>query len=91
MLCNAQDQRTSELSPHAVGGTQEIVICSDSFSYLFFPWITLTASVTAVIEKAQHFTSKSWCGWVGWGKGENGQIYLFIYIKGEIMVEDKVS
>lgn len=64
VLCSAHDHSTSELSPHADSGTHETTICSLSFSYLCLPWMTATASVTAVMENAQHVPNGCCC-WTG--------------------------
>jgi hypothetical protein len=60
----AHDQRTSPLSPQASSGTPEITICSLSFWYALPPWITLTASVTAIVENAQQ-VPYGCCCWIG--------------------------
>lgn len=64
MLWYAHDQSTSALSPSASCGTHETVICSDNFTKSFPPWMTFTASVTAVMENAQQ-VPKGCCCWTG--------------------------
>ena len=61
VLASAHDHSTSELSPVAAAGTHETVICSLSFSKALPPWMTFTASVTAVMLNAQHVPNGCCC------------------------------